>query len=589
VPLGANTSSPAGAAAPRRRVWHPAGRIALPPEPGRLQINALVNVARSARGCRTRGDDRLETRAYAVKRLLWRWGHAERSGHYARSIWQLVDGLAPIMGWGPVPARDDPRRRRWLRAHAANVRRWLADLQAAGIISFTGETDNLGMDWRTLITLHHAPAPPADQLQAAQQRMAAWARRRRTATRRRRQGDRRQRRGQCLEAVRRSSGRPGASARRRLAVARAVATHERRRRAAVERQLARREPTKLRTHHLGSSNYVGATSDTTSPHQPSRLAAETGAYARGPDDPKGAADGRPPYGRSTVDGAPTWRHVADLSHNGLSQIQQRVTARAATSSWRRRTAALQALQRAHELAGAAPGRAWPLGRLREAWVVYRYGTAIRDEWLTPDSGPELVGDHGAGDAGPRGRGQQHRAAAAIALYEQHADHRPPGWPHSGAGALCALAALGRADTLEGDIARLLVLAKDMRACTLVNDAQRRARMARRAVARARPASGSLAFRSSRPARWETVEQRRRRLRDQLLLAGEDLSAWMLASVLAHAFKSSLSAEPGKGNVDQELDGALARQQRYADEIRSGRWDLPPAWRAEVSTRVAVQG
>jgi hypothetical protein len=29
--------------------------------------------------------------------------------------------------------------RRRLRAHAANVRRWLADLQAAGIISFSGE------------------------------------------------------------------------------------------------------------------------------------------------------------------------------------------------------------------------------------------------------------------------------------------------------------------------------------------------------------------------------------------------------------------------------------------------------------------
>jgi nucleoside-diphosphate-sugar epimerase len=37
-------------------------------------------------------------------------------------------------------------------------------------------------------------------------------------------------------------------------------------------------------------------------------------------------------------------------------------------------------------------------------------------------------------------------------------------------------------TLEGDIARLLVLAKDMRACTIVNDAERRARIARTRVA-----------------------------------------------------------------------------------------------------------
>jgi hypothetical protein len=227
--------------------------------------------------------------------------------------------------------------------------------------------------------------------------------------------------------------------------------------------------------------------------------------------------------------------------------------------------------------------------LREAWVVYRYGTAIRDQWLTPDSGPERVGDHGAGDAGPRGHGQQCRAAAAIALYEHRADHRPPCWPRAGAAALCALAALGRADTLEGDIARLLVLAKDMRACAIVNDHQRRARMARRAAVRAHPALGPLSFRSSRPARWETLEQRRQRLCDELLLAGEDPSTWTIAAALAHRFVLILAAKLGDGDVDQELDGARARGLRYAEEIRSGRWDLPPAWRAEVSTRVAVQG
>ena len=129
--------------------------------------------------------------------------------------------------------------------------------------------------------------------------------------------------------------------------------------------------------------------------------------------------------------------------------------RAAASLWCRHTAAVQALQRARELVSAAPGPSWPPGRLREAWVVYHYGTAIRNDWLTPKSGPERVGDHGAGDAGPRGCGQQHRAATAIALYEQHADHRSPGWPRAGAAALCVLATLDRADTLEGDIARLL--------------------------------------------------------------------------------------------------------------------------------------
>jgi hypothetical protein len=552
VPLGAKTSSAAAATSPpRRRVWHPAARTALPPEPGRLQTNALINFARHARGCHTRGDDRLETRAYAVKRLLWRWGQAERSGHYARSIGQLVEGLAPIMGWGPIPARDGTRRRRWLCAHAANVRRWLADLQAAGIISYVGETDNLGMDWRTLITLYHAPAPPPEQLQAAQQRMAAWGRRRRAAARRQRDRQR-WRRGRRLEAIRRSSQRPNAAMRRRLAIARSL----------------RCEQPKLRTHHQGSSNYVGALRFLHTSHQPPTSASETGAHARGLP-----AAGVPQA--SQTDCTENKGCVTSArAHDDL--IEQRVTARAAASSWCRHTAAAQALQRAREIASAAPGRSWPPGRLREAWVVYHYGTAIRDDWLTPHSGPERVGDHGAGDAGTRGRGQEDRAARAIALYEQHADHQPPGWPRAGAAALCVLAALGRADTLEGDIARLLVLAKDMRACTIVHDDERRARMTRRAMARAGTTRGRLSFRSPGPARWETIEQRRLRLRDELLFAGEDPSTWTIAAAIEHRnYRNPRPELVDTDAVDQELDGARSRQLRYTDELRLGRWDLPP--------------
>ena len=75
----------------------------MPPEPGRLVVCALLARARMARGCATPGDDRLETRAYAVKRYLFRLGHAARSGRFACSLEQLVAGLAPVMGWGPVP------------------------------------------------------------------------------------------------------------------------------------------------------------------------------------------------------------------------------------------------------------------------------------------------------------------------------------------------------------------------------------------------------------------------------------------------------------------------------------------------------
>jgi hypothetical protein len=114
-------------------------------------------------------------------------------------------------------------------------------------------------------------------------------------------------------------------------------------------------------------------------------------------------------------------------------------------------------------------------------------------------------------------------------------------------------------------------------------------MTQRATARARPALGPLEFRSPRPARWETVEQRRRRLRDELLLAREDPSSWTIAAALADRFERGVATGLVDGAGDQELDGARARQQRYADEIRFGRWVLSPAWRAEVSMRVAMQG
>ena len=123
-----------------RRVWYRPARAPLPPEPGRLVVCALIGRARRERGCVTPGDDRLETRAYAVKRYLFRLGHAARSARFACSIEQLVVGLAPVMGWGTVPARG-PERARFVRAHRKSVQRWLDDLQLAGLVAHEPERD----------------------------------------------------------------------------------------------------------------------------------------------------------------------------------------------------------------------------------------------------------------------------------------------------------------------------------------------------------------------------------------------------------------------------------------------------------------
>jgi hypothetical protein len=141
----------------------------LPPEAGRLVMHALLARARRERGCTTPGDDGLEARVYAVKRYLFRLGHAARSGRYASSVEQLVVGLAPVMGWGAVPV-DVGERRRFVAAHRRSVQRWLDDLQASRIAAHEPERDSRGLWWRTQIVLLAAPQPEASELEAARRR-----------------------------------------------------------------------------------------------------------------------------------------------------------------------------------------------------------------------------------------------------------------------------------------------------------------------------------------------------------------------------------------------------------------------------------
>ena len=144
------------------------------PSPGGWWSCALLGRARRARGCSTPGDDRLETRAYAVKRYLFRLGHAQRSARYATSVEQLVVGLAPVMGWGPVP-RERAERARFVRAHRKSVQRWLDDLQAAGVVAHEPERDGAGSGGARRSCCSPRRSPTADELRwrAARARVAA--------------------------------------------------------------------------------------------------------------------------------------------------------------------------------------------------------------------------------------------------------------------------------------------------------------------------------------------------------------------------------------------------------------------------------
>ncbi len=248
-------------------------------------------------------------------------------------------------------------------------------------------------------------------------------------------------------------------------------------------------------------------------------------------------------------------------------VRRRVAARAHQQAWRASAIRAQASHRAAEVRAWPAGRTRPLGRLREAWVVNRYGLA-------------RVAESGAAAAGPNRPALGRLVRRAIGLYEAHAEHRPPGWPTSGAAALCALAALGRADWLAGDVARLLMLAKGMRATALAHDADRLGRASERAARRATPPETRITFRTRRP-RIETAEQRRQQVRDAVLLAGGNPAGWPNADLALEHIPALrvIAGEPQLVDRDRyaELDGVGARAQRYRTELTRGDWQLPPDW------------
>jgi hypothetical protein len=517
----------------------------------------------------------LETRAYAVKRYLFRLGHAQRSARFATSIGQLVAGLAPVMGWGRVP-RDRVERARFVRAHRRSVQRWLDDLQAAGIVVHEPERDTGGLWWRTQIVLRVAPEPSAGELAVARRRARRWRSRERARRRRARVAP-------SLGGIRARSVVPSVARRGRVAIERRVGVHGARRRAAVEAQLAVAESARSvcrdLTHPFGapptsapspvspSGSRSSVRSQTEVPIAPwpaqsavgyESVVGETGARERAQLSSH-AAPARAALTAGSEDSQPVSREAFD------ALVERRVAARERAARERRAVLEPQVQRRVAEVLAWSAGAACPLGRLREAWVAQRYGLAT-------------VVESGTAAAGSVPSGLAVRVGRTIALYEAFAEHRPPGWPAGGAAALCVLAAQRRADRFAGDVARLLGLARGMRAAALEHDPARLAHARARAATRDAPATGRFVFRVPRRApRIETAEGRRCRVRDAVLLMGGNPAVWPNAALaLAH-----LPITPGADAVRltepdpcEELDGIGARAARYRAELTRGRWELP---------------
>ncbi len=522
-----------GRAVPPRRWYRPA-REPLPPEPGRLVVSALLASVRRERGCVTPGDDRIETRIYAVKRYLFRLGYAARSARYATSVEQLVVGLAPVMGWGAAP-RVPAERARWVRAHRRTVQRWLDDLQRAGLVDHEPERDEHGYWWRTQIVLRAAPDPSGADLATAALRAAGWRKR----VRRRRQ----------LAAIRRRSAEPSPGTRERRARGRSAALHQARRRAAVDRTIAAaRERRALLTHPFGappSSAQPQATTErsrsTGTPQSSMSTVVRSGPARSSSSTLAAETDARPPAVGDDLDVVAARRVAERRSQEGgrLALLRAHVARRVA------------------EVEAWPAGSACPTGRLREAWVAHRHGV----EWVTQS---------GAALGGPISPRADQRLRQARALYERYAAERPAAWPGAAPGALLVLASQRRAEVIAGDIARLLRLAKQMRAAALERDRTRLRHQVERARRRATASPGPIRYRVA-IARWESPEQRRQRVRDRVLLDGGEPALWPNASVAI----GSGDALPDLTVPDRHeaLDGVGARAARYRDERRRGLYDL----------------
>ena len=163
-------------------------------------------------------------------------------------------------------------------------------------------------------------------------------------------------------------------------------------------------------------------------------------------------------------------------------------------------------------------------------------------------------------------------------------------PPAGPAALCALASQQRAASLAGDVARLLMLAKGMRAAARLRDPERTPRAVRRAQARGAVPDTRIQYRRAAPSQ-ETAEQRRRRVRDAVLLGGGDPAAWPNAELaLAHVHDDGTPEPRVVGpNPCAELDGVGARAQRYRHELETGRWTLAAGWTDPIAQSPNPQG
>lgn len=179
------------------RVWHEPQAKPIPNEPGFVLTAAAVSIGRfTSGGVKKLGDDdRRDVTVNAARRALYRMCHGRKrldgtkSGQIACAFSEIIYafGLADLFQKsGRPPAYGSPQWPEYEKRNRTQAQRVCGYLADAGIVRVAGVTDNHNKDWRTEVEL--LELVDVDQARVAdvkkRHQRARWERRRRSADRR---------------------------------------------------------------------------------------------------------------------------------------------------------------------------------------------------------------------------------------------------------------------------------------------------------------------------------------------------------------------------------------------------------------------
>jgi hypothetical protein len=443
-------------------------------------------------------------------------------GTIVTSMPQLVSGLARLHpAWNIEGDKFADRDR-----HQQAVRRRLRDLDATGLLRWRIGVDVDGEDARTELELRPAPDITVEERAAATAALARWqarygpalntgsttgirnaaghARPLSVSERQRRGIARARERDEHGHVTSNTNSAPpfGASATPKNSSSVLSANHVEVRSACGARTDAREREEDARESRLTRLTAVEDPNADPAINVPARTASLTmrGSGPAAESATSGSASCETPPGSGSSRSG--WDDAA---------LVERVAARLAAREPVWDMIAVQAQRRATDVAGWTLDRGWPLGRLREAWVVWRYGSMCAAEL-------------GGAPAGRLELDDLERLRRALGRYERHAAARPHVFPVGGLAVLAAIGVIAaeheaRPQTLHFAIRVLDQLSRRIRAADTADDTRCRDRAAVRARRRRQRAStpDPLGFRLSAWPSWVALDDN-----GDPLLDGDDL-------------------------------------------------------------------